>query len=81
MSPTTMTTLVLLLVLLNLTSAYTCINSTYSFSLSAISATFGNLAIPTTNEDVVAFALSATKQGQNFTAEALTGYHTQSGNY
>ncbi len=61
--------------------ARTCNNITIPVSISSRNAVFNNIATPQTPLDPTTFALNQTRQGHNFTNEALTGYATVSGNY
>jgi len=57
-----------------------CQNLTIPISVSARNGNF-SLANPTTDIDVTNFALRTARQGHNYTAEVLEGYHTVSGDY
>lgn len=62
-------------------SARTCTNITVPVTISARTAVFGNLAVPIGPLDPTIFILNQTRQGNNATAAALTGYNTTSGTY
>lgn len=62
-------------------SAKTCYNATVQIDVSARNGVFGKAPVPQTNDEATAFALSATRQGGNGTAAALTGYATVAGRY
>jgi hypothetical protein len=59
----------------------TCSNVTVPVTITSRNAVFGNIPVPQTNADAVLFAQNQTRQGSNFMAIALSGYHTVSGTY
>ena len=58
-----------------------CINSTIPVHLSSRQGLFNNSILPTTNLQTTTFIQYLVKQGSNFTAQALAGYQTKTGNY
>lgn len=62
-------------------SAKVCVNFTQPVTISSRNAVFDNFAVPLTPTDPATLALNLTRQGQNATANALTGYATISGTY
>lgn len=50
-------------------------------SISSRNGVFGNMMTPETALDATTFIQNQTKQGANFTKQALTGYATVSGEY
>ncbi|TKA67462.1 hypothetical protein B0A49_09356 [Cryomyces minteri] len=62
-------------------AARTCHNITVPVSISSRNGVFNNTAAPQTNLDATTFVQNQTRQGQNFTAVALTAYATVTGNY
>ncbi|KAL2824567.1 Alpha/Beta hydrolase protein [Aspergillus pseudoustus] len=63
------------------TTARFCQNQTIQLQVTARNAVFDNLITPATDPEAVNFALAASKQGANGTAQALTGYNTITGTY
>ncbi|KAK4997345.1 hypothetical protein LTR66_003227 [Elasticomyces elasticus] len=61
--------------------AKTCHNFTVPVSISSRNGIFNNIATPETNLDATAFVQNQTRQGQNLTATALSGYGTVTGKY
>lgn len=59
----------------------TCSNVTVPVTITSRNAVFGNIPVPQTNAEATLFAQNQTRQGSNFTAIALSGYHTVSGTY
>ena len=57
-----------------------CSNITVPIKISARLAKF-NIQTPSTNNEAIAFALNATKQGSNLTQVVLEGYDTKCGDY
>ncbi len=57
-----------------------CTNMTVAVEISARNAIF-NIDIPQTNLDATNFIQNLTRQGQNFSEDALSGYATTSGTY
>lgn len=74
-------TMSMLALLATIAVAKNCQNITIPISISSRNAVFDNIATPQTPLDPTTFALNQTRQGHNFTNEALTGYATVSGNY
>lgn len=62
-------------------SAKSCLNFTVPVNISARTGVFGNSATIETNLDPTTFIQNMTRQGGNYSAEALTGYATTSGSY
>lgn len=62
-------------------TAKDCMNLTVPVTISSRNGVFNNYATPETNVDATAFVSNLTRQGQNATADALTGYATISGTY
>ncbi|OJD28607.1 alpha beta-hydrolase, partial [Diplodia corticola] len=62
-------------------AAKQCLNQTVSVDIEARNAVFAASTIPHSNIDVTWFIQNMTRQGHNFTDEALTGYKTISGTY
>jgi hypothetical protein len=62
-------------------AAKTCYNFTVELPVTARNGVFDNIDTPQTNFDATSFVLSATRQGQNLTETALSGYATVSGHY
>jgi len=62
-------------------SARTCTNITVPVDISARTAVFGNIDVPVGPLDSTTFIQNVTRQGGNFTAQALSGYNTTSGTY
>lgn len=69
-----------LVLLAGTVTAKTCINATVPVTISARQGTF-DWAVPQTSIDVPDFFSNVTRQGSNFTAAALSGYHTTAGTY
>jgi len=61
-------------------TAAQCQNLTIPISVSARNGLF-DVPNPNTTIDATNFALRMSRQGHNYTDEALTGYHTVSGDY
>ena len=61
-------------------AAKQCTNMTVPVDISARTGVF-NIPIPQTNLDATAFIQNLTRQGQNFSEVALSGYATTSGTY
>lgn len=62
-------------------TAKQCINATVPVTIKSRNAVFGGTALPQTELDPTTFAQNMTKQGQNFTVIALTGYANVAGTY
>jgi hypothetical protein len=75
------TTAIATSVLAGSVAAKSCMNITVPVTISARTGTFGNSATIEGPLDPTTFALNMTRQGQNYTAAALTGYATTSGTY
>lgn len=58
-----------------------CSNFTVPVSISSRNGVFDNMMTPETGLDATTFIQNSTKQGGNFTMQALTGYATVSGKY
>ncbi|KAJ5716000.1 uncharacterized protein N7483_013181 [Penicillium malachiteum] len=74
-------TIGVLLLAAGIVSGKTCYNVTVPVSISARNGVFDGINTPTTNTDATAFVLNITRQGSNFTDDALTDYDTVSGRY
>ena len=61
-------------------AAKQCTNMTVPVNISARNGIF-DIAIPQTNLDATTFIQNLTRQGQNFSEVALSGYATTSGTY
>lgn len=61
-------------------AAKSCRNITIPVTVSARTGIF-NIDVPSTNLEATTFAQNLTRQGGNFTDQALTGYQTTSGTY
>ena len=57
-------------------AARKCMNATVPVDVSARTAIFGNVPVPQTNPEVVAFIQKLSTQGSNYTAAGVTGYQT-----
>jgi hypothetical protein len=62
-------------------SAKTCYDMTVQVPVTARNGVFDKISTPQTNIDATAFALHASTQAANVTADALSGYATVSGLY
>ncbi|KAL0257470.1 hypothetical protein SLS55_008283 [Diplodia seriata] len=62
-------------------AAKQCLNQTVPVDVESRNAVFDANTIPHSNIDVTWFIQNLTRNGHNFTDEALTGYHTVSGTY
>lgn len=62
-------------------AAKQCTNFTVPVTISARTGVFGNSATIETSLDATTFAQNMTRQGRNYTAQALTGYKTTEGTY
>ncbi|KAL2854001.1 Alpha/Beta hydrolase protein [Aspergillus pseudodeflectus] len=69
------------LALIGTTIARFCQNQTIQLRVTARNGVFDNLITPSTDLEAINFALAASKQRSNGTAQALTGYHTITGTY
>ena len=67
--------------LASLAAAKKCMNATVPVTVSARTGVFGNVPVPQTNSDVVAFVQKLSQQGRNYTEVGLTGYATTSKKY
>lgn len=62
-------------------AAKQCLNQTVPVDIESRNAVFDTNTIPHSNIDVTWFIQNMTRQGHNFTDEALTGYNTIRGTY
>lgn len=68
-------------VLAGYASAKQCMNISVPVTIKSRNAVFGGMALPVTDLDATTFIQNVTRQGQNFTATALTDYADVSGTY
>ena len=73
-------TVALVAAVTSVASAAVCQNLTIPVSIAARNGVF-NVHNPTNNIESIEFSLNDSRQGHNYTMEALAGYNTVSGNY